>query len=104
MLVMLIAIAIISGFLDLRQNNFSKDSLAIFTIVILNGILGYVQESKAEQALAALKKLSANRVKIIRESQTQEIDAEELVPGDVMLLEAGVQIPADGHLLEEYSL
>ena len=104
MLVMLIAIAIISAILDLRHGNFPKDSIAIFTIVILNGILGYVQESRAEQALAALKRLSSTHVKVIRDSVIQQIDAEELVPGDIMLLEAGVQIAADGYLLEEQNL
>ncbi|MGB5631325.1 MAG: HAD-IC family P-type ATPase, partial [Waterburya sp.] len=104
MLVMLIVIAIISAILDLRHNNFPKDSVAIFTIVILNGILGYVQESKAEKALAALKRLSATHVKVIRDSITQEVDARELVPGDIMLLETGVQIAADGHLLETQNL
>ncbi|MEN9871488.1 MAG: hypothetical protein RLZZ171_2480 [Cyanobacteriota bacterium] len=104
MLVMLIAIAIISAILDLRQSNFPKDSIAIFTIVILNGILGYVQESRAEQALAALKRLSSSSVKVIRDGITQEVDAKELVPGDIVFLEAGVQIAADGHLLETQNL
>ncbi len=104
MLVMLIVIAIISAILDLRHSNFPKDSVAIFTIVILNGILGYVQESKAEKALAALKRLSATHVKVIRDSVIQEVDAIELVPGDIMLIEAGVQIAADGHLLETQNL
>lgn len=104
MLVMLIVIAIISAFLDFREGNFPKDSIAIFTIVILNGILGYLQESRAEKALAALKRLSSPNVKVIRDRQTQEIDAEQLVPGDIMLLEAGVQIAADGHLLQEQNL
>ncbi len=104
MLVMLIAIAIISAILDLRQSNFPKDSIAIFTIVILNGILGYVQESRAEQALAALKRLSSTYVKVIRDGIIQQLDAEELVPGDIILLEAGVQIAADGHLLEAQNL
>ena len=104
MLVMLIVIAIISAFLDLRQSNFPKDSVAIFTIVILNGILGYLQESRAEKALAALKRLSSPNVRVIRDRQTQEIDAEQLVPGDIILLEAGVQIAADGHLLEAQNL
>ena len=104
MLVMLIAIAIISAILDLRHGNFPKDSVAIFTIVILNAILGYVQESKAEQALAALKRLSSTYVKVIRDGVIQQIDAEELVPGDIMLIEAGVQVAADGYLLEEQNL
>ena len=104
MLVMLIVIAIISAFLDFRESNFPKDSVAIFTIVILNGILGYFQESRAEKALAALKRLSSPSVRVIRDRQTQEIDAEQLVPGDIMLVEAGVQIAADGHLLETQNL
>ncbi len=104
MLVMLVAIAIISAILDLRHGNFPKDSIAIFTIVILNGILGYVQESKAEQALAALKRLSSSYVKVVRDGVTQQLDAEELVPGDIIFLEAGVQIAADGHLIEAQNL
>ncbi|MCC0179281.1 cation-translocating P-type ATPase [Waterburya agarophytonicola K14] len=104
MLIMLMAIAIISAILDIRHGNFPKDSIAIFTIVILNGILGYVQESKAEKALAALKRLSSTQVKVIRDEITQQLDAEELVPGDIILLEAGVQIAADGHLIEAQNL
>jgi len=104
MLVMLVAIAIISAILDLRHGNFPKDSIAIFTIVILNAILGYFQESRAEKALAALKRLSSTYVKVIRDGVIQQIDAVELVPGDIMLLEAGIQIAADGYLLEEQNL
>ena len=104
MLVMLIVVAIVSAILDLRQGNFPKDAIAIFAIVILNGILGYLQESRAEQALAALKRLSSPYVRVIRDGITQEIDAKELVPGDIMLLEAGVQIAADGRLLETQNL
>lgn len=104
MLVMLIAVAIVSAILDLQQGNFPKDAIAIFTIVILNGILGYFQESRAEKALAALKRLSSPFVRVIRDSRIQEIEAKELVPGDIMLLEAGVQIPADGRLLEVQNL
>lgn len=104
MLVMLIVVAIVSAILDLQQNNFPKDAIAIGAIVILNGILGYVQESRAEQALAALKSLSSPYVRVVRDGITQEIVAQELVPGDIMLLEAGVQIAADGRLLETQNL
>lgn len=104
MLVMLIAVAIVSAVLDLGQDKFPKDAVAIFAIVILNGILGYLQESRAEKALAALKRLSSPLVKVIRWGKTQEILAEELVPGDVMFLEAGVQIAADGRLIEAQNL
>ena len=104
MLVMLIVVAIVSAILDLQKNNFPKDASAIFAIVILNGILGYLQESRAEKALAALKRLSSPHIRVIRDGITQEIDSKELVPGDIMLLEAGVQIAADGRLLEIQNL
>jgi P-type Ca2+ transporter type 2C len=110
MLIMLIAVAVISAILDIReamalnQFIFPKDATAILVIVLLNGILGYVQESGAEKALAALKNLASSKVRVIRDGKTLEIDSKELVPGDVMLLEAGVKIPADGRILEEANL
>ncbi|MBR8829813.1 MAG: Calcium-transporting ATPase [Chroococcopsis gigantea SAG 12.99] len=104
MLVMLIAVAVVSAILDLKKGEFPKDAVAIFFIVILNGLLGYLQESRAEKALAALKNLSSPKVRIIRNDHIFEISAKELVPGDIMLLEAGVQIAADGRLLEAQNL
>ncbi|WP_341527461.1 cation-translocating P-type ATPase [Nostoc sp. UHCC 0302] len=113
MLLMLIGVALISGFLDLmawRSGSLKpgevpfKDTIAILAIVILNGVLGYVQESRAEKALAALKKLSSPLVRIIRDRKLLDVAAKELVPGDVMLLEAGVQIAADGRLIEQSNL
>lgn len=113
MLLMLIGVALISGFLDfwaLQQGTLKdgevpfKDTIAILAIVILNGILGYVQESRAEKALAALKKLSSPLVRIIRDGKLAEVAGKELVPGDIMLLEAGVQVAADGRLIEESNL
>lgn len=113
MLLMLIGVALISGFLDLmawRAGEFKpgevpfKDTIAIMAIVVLNGILGYVQESRAEKALAALKKLSSPLVRVLRDGKLVEVAAKEIVPGDVMLLEAGVQIAADGRLIEQSNL
>ncbi|BAZ25912.1 ATPase [Kalymmatonema gypsitolerans NIES-4073] len=113
MLLMLIAVAIISGVLDLlawQQGSLKpgelpfKDTIAILAIVVLNGILGYVQESRAEKALAALKKLSSPNVRVIRDGKPVEVVAKDLVPGDVMLVEAGVQFAADGRLIEESNL
>lgn len=104
MLLMLIAVAVVSAALDLRSNQFPKDAIAISSIVILNGLLGYLQESRAEKALAALKSLSAPIVRVLRDNKLVEVEAKELVPGDVMLLEAGVQISADGRLIEEQNL
>ncbi|MBD2296158.1 cation-translocating P-type ATPase [Anabaena sphaerica FACHB-251] len=113
MLLMLIGVALISGGLDfwaLQQDTLKagevpfKDTIAIMAIVILNGILGYVQESRAEKALAALKKLSSPLVRIIRDGKLADVAGKELVPGDVMLLEAGVQLAADGRLIEQSNL
>jgi P-type Ca2+ transporter type 2C len=110
MLVMLIAVAIISAALDIHTAMasgkfiFPKDAVAIFAVVLLNGILGYVQESGAEKALAALKTLASSKVRLLRDGNPLEIDAKELVPGDIILLEAGVKVPADGRILEEANL
>ncbi|WP_414545657.1 cation-translocating P-type ATPase [Nostoc sp. CCY0012] len=113
MLLMLIAVAFISGFLDFmawQAGEFDpgevpfKDTIAIMAIVILNGVLGYVQEARAEKALAALKKLTSPLVRVLRNGKLMEIAAKELVPGDVMLLEAGMQIAADGRLIEQSNL
>ncbi|MEG4503457.1 cation-translocating P-type ATPase [Microcoleus sp. F6_B4] len=104
MLLMLMGVAVISGFLDFRSNTFPKDAIAIFAIVILNGILGYFQEQSAEKALAALKNLASPLVRVLRDGKTSDIAAKELVPGDVMLLEAGVKIAADARLIETSNL
>ncbi|WP_271254511.1 cation-translocating P-type ATPase [Pseudanabaena sp. Chao 1811] len=104
MLLMLMAVAVVSAFLDIQAKEFPKDAIAISSIVLLNGILGYMQETNAEKALAALKRLSSPRVRVIRNGEIIETNGKELVPGDIMLLEAGVQIAADGRLIEEQNL
>ena len=113
MLILLIVVAIISGildFVDLQAGKLEpgelpfKDTIAIFAIVILNGMLGYFQEIKAEKDLAALKRLASSRVRVLRDGKVAEVDSKELVPGDVMLLEAGVQVAADGRLVEASNL
>ena len=104
MLVMLIAVAIVSGILSLRANEVPKDAIAIFAIVILNGILGYFQESRAEKALAALKQMASPNVRVIRDGKPTEVPSQDLVPGDVLLLESGMQVAADGRLLESAGL
>ncbi|MCV3215162.1 cation-translocating P-type ATPase [Plectonema radiosum NIES-515] len=113
MLLMLIAVALISGGLDflswqsgqLKPGEVPfKDTIAILAIVILNGILGYVQESRAEKALAALKKLSSPNVRVIRDRKLLDVAGKDIVPGDVIFLEAGVQIAADGRLIEQSNL
>ncbi|HNB50619.1 MAG TPA: HAD-IC family P-type ATPase, partial [Anaerolineales bacterium] len=81
-----------------------QEAFAILAIVILFALLGFFQEYRAEQAMAALKKLAVPNVRVRRGGQTLEISARELVPGDIILLEAGNLIPADARLLESANL
>lgn len=104
MLLMLMAVAVVSGILSLRHQEFPKDAIAIVAIVILNGVLGYLQESRAEKALAALKQMATPTVRVQRNGRGQEVPAQDLVPGDIVLLEAGDQVPADGRLVESANL
>ncbi len=99
MVVVLLAAAIVSALIsDL------KDAVAILAIVILNGVLGFVQEYRAERAIAALRQMTAPHVKVRREGHVREIESPELVPGDIILLEAGDAVPADARLLEAANL
>lgn len=99
MVVILILAALISAFLgDI------VDSIAILAIIVLNSLIGFQQEFKAEQALSALKKLAVPHVKVKREGHVREIPARELVPGDMVLLEAGNLVPADCRLIEAINL
>jgi Ca2+-transporting ATPase len=104
MLLMLIAVAVVSGILSLRNQEMPKDAIAIFAIVLLNGVLGYFQESRAEKALAALKQMATPNVRVIRDQRFLEVPSQDLVPGDIVLLEAGDQVAADGRLLEAVNL
>ena len=99
MTLILIVAAIISFFLgDLL------DAAVILAIVVLNAVLGFRQEYKAEQSMAALKQLAVPLVKVRRDGQVKEISSHDLVPGDIVLLETGNKIPADGRLLESANL
>jgi len=80
------------------------DAVAILAIVILNGLLGFVQEWKAENALVGLKKMLKPQCRVIREGRLQMIDAAQLVPGDIVLLESGESVPADMRILEAVNL
>ena len=99
MVVILIIAAIVSAFLG--EYN---DAIVIMAIVILNAALGYSQEHRAEQAIAALKKMAVPTVRVHRNGHIEEISARELVPGDIVHLEAGNKVSADGRLLESVNL
>ena len=81
-----------------------KDAVVILVVVVLNALLGFYQENRAEQSLAALKKMLATKARVRRDGHPAEMDAELLVPGDIVLLEAGDRVPADGRLVETHSL
>ena len=76
------------------------DGSLIIAIVVLNAVFGIYQEAKAEESIAALKKMTVTKIRVIRDGQEQEIDSGFLVPGDVCFIEEGVKIPADGIVLE----
>jgi Ca2+-transporting ATPase len=80
------------------------DAIIILIIVVLNAILGFTQEYRAERAMAALKRLAVPLVRVRRDGQVQEIDALHVVPGDIVLLEAGSRVPADGRVLQSVNL
>jgi Ca2+-transporting ATPase len=97
--IMLIVAAVISAVLGDWE-----EAAAILAIVILNAVLGVIQERRAEQALAALKKLATPDAQVVRNAQRQSIPSSQLVPGDIVLLEAGNYVPADIRLLEAANL
>ncbi len=95
----LIAAAVLSGILQEWM-----DAIAILVIVVLNAILGFIQEYRAERALEALKKMAAPMARVIRSGEARNVPTEELVPGDVVALEMGDLVPADARLLEDHLL
>jgi len=100
MLIMLLAVAVVSAAVSLHQREFPKDAIAILVIVVLNGLLGYLQESKAQKALLALRDMAQPLVQVRRDGQWQRLASDLLVPGDLIRLEAGDRVPADARLLE----
>ncbi len=100
MLIMLLAVAAVSAVVAHVEARFPKDAIAIVLIVVLNGLLGYLQESKAQQALLALRNMAQPMVQVRRDGQWQRLSSEQLVPGDLIRLEAGDRVPADARLLE----
>ena len=104
MIVVLLAAAAVSGGAAAVAGESFADVFIILAVVVINGVLGVYQEHKAEQAIQALQKLTAAHSRVLRGGRPLEVASEELVPGDVVLLEAGDAVPADGRLLECVSL
>ena len=102
MLLVAAAISVITGFIQGEPE--WADAAIILSVVILNSVLGVVQEAKSEQALEALQEMSAAQSKVIRDGKMSHMASSELVPGDVVLLEAGDSVPADCRVLESASM
>ena len=104
MILILLAAALVSGVTAAIENESFADVIIILAVVLINAVLGVVQESKAEKAIEALQKMSAATCRVLRDGMIARIKTEELVVGDVVLLEAGDAVPADGRILESASL
>lgn len=105
MIITLLAASAISAAVSYSQgNNDYIDSIIIVTIVVLNALMGVIQESKAEKSIEALKKLTAPKAKVKRNGKVVEISSEELVPGDIITIETGDFVPADARLVQSVHL
>ncbi|MDO5424160.1 MAG: cation-translocating P-type ATPase [Eubacteriales bacterium] len=104
MLLILIVAAAVSAVTNLLSGESMVEVFIIILVVILNAVLGVFQESKAEAAIEALRTMTAATSKVLRDGRQQTIESESLVPGDIVLLEAGDSVPADGRILESASL
>ena len=104
MIIILLCAAAISGVLAVSEGESFADVIIILAVVIVNAVLGVYQENKAEKAIEALREMSAASSKVMRSGTIHTVHSEDLVPGDVVLLEAGDAVPADGRIIESASL
>lgn len=105
MIIILIIAAVISAIMSyVEGSNDYLDSIIIIFIVVLNAIMGVVQEAKAEKSLEALKKMSAPTAKVKRDGIVSIIPSTDIVPGDLIIIETGSYIPADARLIKSYNL
>lgn len=104
MTIVLIIAALISAITSVYSNESFADVIIIALVVIINAVLGVLQESKAEKALDALKEITAATSKVLRNGNHEIVKSEEIVPGDIIILEAGDLIPADARVIESASL
>ena len=104
MVLVLIGAAIVSGITAFIERESPADVFIILAVVVINTVLGVVQESKAEKAIDALREMAAATSKVIRDGKQVSVKSEELVVGDIVILEAGDAVPADGRIIENASL
>ena len=100
MIIILLAAALVSGVTAAIEGESMADVIIILAVVLINAVLGVLQESKAEKAIAALQEIAAATSKVIRDGQLLSVRSEDLVPGDVIVLEAGDSVPADARIIE----
>ena len=100
---LLVIILIVAALISMVSGNV-ESTVVIFAVIIMNAILGTIQHEKAEKSLDSLKSLSSPIAKVMRGGKKMEIDSRDVVPGDILLLEAGDLVVADGRVLESYSL
>ena len=100
MILVLIAAAVVSGITAVHQGESFADTIIIMLVVVINAVLGVYQESKAEAAIEALQQIAAATSKVIRGGHQMTVKSEELVPGDIVILEAGDSVPADARIIE----
>ncbi len=100
MIIVLIVAAVVSGVVGVAEGEGITDTIIILIVVILNAIIGVVQENKAEKSLEALQKLSAHASKVLRNGKVEVVQSKELVPGDVVVLDTGDYVPADLRIIE----
>ncbi len=104
-ILLLLATAVSAGlWLYERESALPYEAIAIFAVVVLNAVMGYIQKSRAEEAVAALRRMSAAHANVIRDGARQSIPATEVVPGDILLIEEGDTVPADARLIQETAL
>ena len=104
--ILLLIAAAVSGALWLteRESSLPYEAMAILAVVLLNAIMGYIQESRAEAAVAALRRMSADEAEVMRDGYRRSVPATEIVPGDIILIEEGDTIPADARLIHSTAL
>lgn len=104
MVMILFVAAVISGIMSLQNGEGFLDTIVILAILVVNALIGMVEEKKAQSSLEALKKMSAPHSKVLREGQIVEISSTEIVPGDIVVLDTGDIVPADMRLIEAVNL
>lgn len=104
MIIILIIAAAVSGVIAVLENESFTDVIIILSVVIINAVLGVYQESKAEKAIEALQQMSAATSKVLRDGEVKVIHSEDIVVGDIILVEAGDAVPADARIIESASL